>query len=269
MFTFFTDRDGKYQLASLAESAFDPLARTCKFMLTEEAHHLFVGEQGVGRAIQRTCEVMNELKTDDVARLRAAGVIDLPTLQKYMNFHFSVTSDLYGSEISSNAATYYTTGLKGRFEETKLDDDHKLDNNEYEVMDVAGDKILSRHVAALSALNERLRDDWITDVQAGMDRWNRIVAKTGVNFKFTLPHKGFHRKIGMFADVHVAPDGRLISEAEWTHQHQNWLPTADDRLYVHSLMGRVVEPGKFAGWIAPPSRGINNQPVNFDYVRFN
>ncbi|HJT62053.1 MAG TPA: benzoyl-CoA 2,3-epoxidase subunit BoxB, partial [Burkholderiales bacterium] len=43
-FTYFTDRDGKYQLKSLAESAFDPLSRTCRFMLTEEAHHMFVGE---------------------------------------------------------------------------------------------------------------------------------------------------------------------------------------------------------------------------------
>ena len=65
MFTFFTDRDGKYQLASLAESSFDPLARTCQFMLTEEAHHMFVGETGVMRIIQRTCAAMNELRTDD------------------------------------------------------------------------------------------------------------------------------------------------------------------------------------------------------------
>ncbi|MBI5921131.1 MAG: benzoyl-CoA 2,3-epoxidase subunit BoxB [Betaproteobacteria bacterium] len=269
MFTFATDRDGKYQLASLAESAFDPLARTCKFMLIEEAHHLFVGEQGVSRIIQRTCEVMNELKTDDPAKLRAAGVIDLPTLQKYLNFHFSVTSDLYGAEISSNAATYYTTGLKGRFEETKLADDHKLDNSEYEVMDVAGDRILSRHVPALTALNERLRDDWVTDIQSGVSRWNRVPEKLGVNFKFTLPHKGFHRKIGMFADVHVAPDGRLLSEAEWTHQHKNWLPSEEDRLFVHSLMGSCLEPGKYANWIAAPNRGINNKPIDFEYVRFN
>lgn len=269
MFTFITDRDGKYQLASLAESAFDPLARSCKFMLTEEAHHLFVGESGIARVIQRTCEVMKELKTDDPAKIRAAGAIDLPTLQKYLNFHFSVTSDLYGSEISSNAATYYTTGLKGRFEEAKLQDDHKLDNSEYLVMDVAGDQLLTRHVPALSALNERLRDDWIADVQAGVDRWNRVPEKLGVPFRFTLPHKGFHRKIGMFADVHVSPDGRLLSEAEWTHQHAHWLPTDEDRLFVHSLMGRCIEPGKYANWIAPPARGINNKPVDFEYVRFN
>jgi len=211
---------------------------------------------------------MNELKTDDVGKLRAAGVIDLPTLQKYMNFHFSVTSDLYGSEISSNAATYYTNGLKGRFEETKIGDDHDLKSSSYKVMNVADDRIGAIEVPALSALNERLRDDWVTDIQAGFDRWNRIPEKLGVNFRFKLPHKGFHRKIGMFADLHVNPEGQIISEAEWTHKHKEWLPSEEDRLFVHSLMGRVIEPGKFANWIAAPARGINNQPLDFEYVRF-
>ena len=269
MFTFITDRDGKYQLAALAESGFDPLARTCKFMLTEEAHHLFVGESGVARAIQRTCEVMNELKTDDVTKLRQAGVIDLPTIQKYLNFHFSVTSDLYGSEVSSNAATYYNSGLKGRFEETKIADDHHLGSSTYRVPEVAGDLLGERDVPALNALNERLRDDWITDVAAGVERWNRVPAKLGIPFRFKLPHKGFHRKIGVFNDVHVSPDGKLLSEAAWTHHHQEWLPNEIDRAYVQSLMGRVTEAGKFANWIAPPAVGINRQPVNFDYIRFN
>ena len=65
MFTFFTDRDGKMQLESLAQSGFDPLSRTCRFMLTEEAHHMFVGETGVGRTIQRTCEAMQAAGIDD------------------------------------------------------------------------------------------------------------------------------------------------------------------------------------------------------------
>ena len=80
-FTYFTDRDGKYQLKSLAESAFDPLSRTCRFMLTEEAHHMFVGETGIGRVVKRTLEVMKELGTDDPRAIRAHGAIDLPTLQ--------------------------------------------------------------------------------------------------------------------------------------------------------------------------------------------
>ena len=269
MFTFITDRDGKFQLAALAESGFDPLSRTCRFMLTEEAHHLFVGESGISRIIQRTCELMAQHKTDDPAKLRAMGVIDLPTLQKYLNFHYSVTSDLYGAEISSNAASFYTNGLKGRYEETKLDDDHHLDSAEYPVLEVTGDRIIARHVPALTALNERLRDDWVRDVQAGVDRWNKVPEKLGIPFRFALPHKGFHRRIGVFGDLHVSPDGRIISEAEWTHKRNNWLPTAEDRVFVQSLMGRVAEPGKFANWIAPPARGINNQPVDFEYVRFN
>jgi benzoyl-CoA 2,3-epoxidase subunit B len=269
MFTFITDRDGKYQLAALAESAFDPLSRTCRFMLTEEAHHLFVGEQGIARIIQRTCEVMLQHKTDDPVKLRQMGVIDLPTIQRYLNFHFSVTSDLYGSEVSSNAASFYTNGLKGRFDETKIGDDHQLQTAEYPVMDVVGDRIVSKHAPALSTLNERLRDDWITDVQAAVDRWNKVPAKHGVPFRFTLPHKGFHRRIGLFAEHHVAPDGRVIAESDWTRQHGAWLPTEEDRAFVHSLMGRVAEPGKYANWIAAPARGINNQPVNFEYVRFN
>jgi benzoyl-CoA 2,3-dioxygenase component B len=269
MFTFITDRDGKFQLAALAESGFDPLARTCKFMLTEEAHHLFVGESGISRMIQRTCEVMAQHKTDDPAKLRAMGVVDLPTLQKYLNFHYSVTSDLYGAEISSNAASFYTNGLKGRYEETKLGDDHRLDTAEYPVMEVVGDSIITRHVPALTALNERLRDDWVKDVQGGIDRWNKVPEKLGIPFRFALPHKGFHRKIGIFGELHLSPEGKVISEAEWTHKHRDWLPTEEDRAFVQSLMGRVAEPGKFANWIAPPARGINNQPVDFEYVRFN
>ena len=81
MFTFFTDRDGKMQLESLAQSGFDPLSRTCRFMLTEEAHHMFVGETGISRVVKRTLEVMKELGTDDPERIRAHGAIDLPTLQ--------------------------------------------------------------------------------------------------------------------------------------------------------------------------------------------
>ena len=68
--------------------------------------------------------------------------------------------------------------------------------------------------------------------------------------------------------MRVSPDGRVVGEAEWQVNVDAWLPTAEDRAFVASLMGRVVEPGKFAGWIAPPAMGINKNPVAFEYVRF-
>jgi benzoyl-CoA 2,3-dioxygenase component B len=264
MFTYFTDRDGKYQLASLAESGFDPLSRTCRFMLTEEAHHMFVGETGIGRVVQRTVEVMRDTKTDDA---RKYGAIDLATVQKYLNFHYSVSLDLFGSEISTNAANFYTGGLKGRFEESKKDDDHRLVDATYPVTEVAGDRFAVREEPALPSLNERLRDDYIADCARGVARWNQIIRNAGIDAELTLPHRAFHRAIGAFADVRVSPDGRILSQAEWDARHGEWLPTADDEAYVQSLMQPVVERGKFASWIAPPARGINGQPVDFEYVR--
>jgi benzoyl-CoA 2,3-dioxygenase component B len=269
MFTYFTDRDGKFQLSALAESAFDPLARTTKFMLTEEAHHMFVGESGVARIIQRTCEVMAQSKTDDPARLRALGVIDLPTIQRYINCHSSVTMDLFGSDVSSNAATFYTTGLKGRFEEAKITDDHLLKEQAYPVLEPEQGRLIQRDAPALNALNEKLRDDFVRDSVSGVSRWNRIIQKAGGGFELKVPHKAFHRQIGPLAGLRVSPEGGVVSEAEWTANAGQWLPTAEDRAFVQSLMGRVVEAGKFANWIAPPAVGINKQPVNFEYVRFN
>ena len=111
MFTFFTDRDGKYQLLALAESAFDPLSRTTRFMLTEEAHHMFVGETGVLRVVQRACELA---KLDPNGDARAQGGVDLATIQRYLNFWFSSSLDLFGAEVSSNAASFFAAGLKGR-----------------------------------------------------------------------------------------------------------------------------------------------------------
>jgi benzoyl-CoA 2,3-dioxygenase component B len=264
MFTYFTDRDGKYQLASLAESGFDPLSRTCRFMLTEEAHHMFVGEAGLGRVVQRTCEAMREHRTDDVRR---HGVIDLPTIQRYLNFHFSVSIDLFGGEISTNAANFYTAGLKGRFEENKKTDDHVLATATYPVSMLDGDRIVTREEAALLALNERLRDDYVADCQRGVDRWNRAIRKHGIDFELRLPHRGFHRAIGLFSEARVSPDGQVLGQAEWDARHSEWLPTETDKAFVQSLMVPVVERGKFASWIAPPDRGINGQPVDYEYVR--
>jgi len=268
MFTYFTDRDGKFQLSALTESGFDPLARTTKFMLTEEAHHMFVGESGVSRVVARTAQVMKELDTDEVAQVRAAGAIDLPTIQRYLNFHYSVTIDLFGADQSSNAATFYSSGLKGRYEEGKRDDDHLLKGRTYKVLEVQNGALVEKDVPMLNALNEVLRDDFIKDSVAGIGRWNKVLEKAGVAFRLEVPHKAFHRNIGALAGIRTSPDGRVVGGAEWSANLDRWLPSDADRAFVASLMGRVAVPGKFAHWIAPPAMGINRQPIDFEYVRF-
>ena len=270
MFTYFTDRDGKMQLAALAESGFDPLSRTCHFMLTEEAHHMFVGETGVQRTIEATCAAMVKAgirDPGDVEAVRKLGVVDLPLLQRKANFHMSVTRDLFGSEISSNAADAFSSGLKGRFNETNLKDDHVLTDATYEVMRVVEGTIAAEQVPALRAINARLLDDYIVDCQGGVDRWNKVIEKSGVAFKFVQPHKGFNRKIGEFAGARVSPAGEVLTEDEWQARSGDWLPNDDDMQFIGSLMKPCHERGKYASWIAPPRVGIDNQPGDFEYVK--
>ena len=269
MFTYFTDRDGKYQLAALAESGFDPLARTCQFMLTEEAHHMFVGETGIMRVVQRSCEVMKEVHTDDPKQVREGGAVDLETMQKYINLHFSVSVDLFGQEISTNAATYFNSSLKGRYLEARLDDDHRLTDALWPVHLVQDGRIILEDRPALNAVNERLRDDYIKDSQRGLARWNQVLESHGVEYRFSLPHRFFNRNIGTSAGISVNPQGDVITESEWQSQQGQWLPTAEDQAFVGSLMNRGTDPGKIAAWIAPPVRGIDGKPWDYEYVRFN
>jgi benzoyl-CoA 2,3-dioxygenase component B len=271
MFTFFTDRDGKMQLHALAQSGFDPLSRTCRFMLTEEAHHMFVGQSGVGRIIERTCAAMREAGIDDpsdVERVRAQGVIDLPTIQKRINLHFSLTLDLFGNEVSTNAANAFNAGLKGRYLEDQIEDDHRLVDATYPVLRLRDGKIVGEDLPALSALNMRLRDDYVADAASGVERWwNRIIGRAGFDYRLTLPHVAFHRHIGEFAQLHADPEGRLLSADEWQRRRDEFLPSATDDAFVAGLMRPVTEPGKFASWIAPPRAGIDNKPGDFEYVK--
>jgi benzoyl-CoA 2,3-dioxygenase component B len=270
MFTFFTDRDGKMQLESLAQSGFDPLSRTCRFMLTEEAHHMFVGETGVGRVIQRTCEAMIAAGIEDANAtdaIRKLGVVDLPTIQKKMNLHYSLSLDLFGSEVSTNAANFYNSGLKGRFQEMRIDDDHRLTGATYPVAKMVNGAITLVDEPALTALNMRLRDAYTDDCAKGVERWNKIIEKTGVKFRLALPHTAFHRQIGEFKDTHATPGGVILSPAAWAAQKSGYLPSTEDGDFIASLMAPVSEPGKFAGWIAPPKVGIDNKPGDFEYVR--
>jgi benzoyl-CoA 2,3-dioxygenase component B len=271
MFTFFTDRDGKMQLHALAQSGFDPLSRTCRFMLTEEAHHMFIGQSGVGRIIEATCAAMNKAGIDDpydVQRVRALGVIDLPTLQKRANLHFSLTLDLFGNELSTNAANAFQAGLKGRYLEDQIDDDHVLSGATYPVLRLKDGAILREEVPALSALNMRLRDDYVADATSAVERWwNRIVERAGTAFHITLPHVAFNRRIGEFAAIEADPEGNLLTTADWMRRRAEFLPSAEDDAFVASLMTPVREPGKFASWIAPPRTGIDSKPGDFEYVK--
>ena len=270
MFTYFTDRDGKMQLESLAQSGFDPLSRTCRFMLTEEAHHMFVGETGVGRTIQATVDAMTAAGiTDpyDTNRIRDLGVIDLPTIQKKLNLHYSLSLDLFGNEVSTNAANAFNAGIKGRYMEHRLDDDHQLQRDTYDVKMVSEDQIVTEPMPALNAINMRLRDDYVKDASGGLTRWNKIMKRKNVDFEFRLPHEGFNRNIGVFANVSVDPQGNIISPDSWEAQMAEWLPTKADGEFIQSLMKPCYEPGRYASWIAPPKVGINNQAGDFEYVK--
>ena len=263
-FTYFTDRDGKYQLKSLAESAFDPLSRTCRFMLTEEAHHMFVGETGIGRVIKRTLEVMKELGTDDPASIRRAGAVDLPLLQKYINFWCSSSLDLFGNEISSNSAASFASGLKGRPDESTYTD-HVLRDATMKLKLPDGEQ----DVPMLNALNEIMRESYLKDCELGMRRWNRAIERAGHDFRLSLPNIRFRRSIGAWAGLPVDAQGNLIAKDEYERRKHEWVPSTEDRAFVKSLMQKVVTPGKMAGWIAPPERGINNLAVEYEYVHLN
>ena len=270
MFTYFTDRDGKMQLESLAQSGFDPLSRTCRFMLTEEAHHMFVGETGVGRVIQATVEAMNKAGISDpydINKIRDLGVIDLPTIQKKLNLHYTLSLDLFGQEISTNAANAFNSGIKGRYMEARIDDDHQLKDATYQVKTVKDGKIITEDAPALTAINMRLRDDYVRDAAGGVGRWNKIIEKAGIEFELMLPHEGFHRQIGVFSSVAVDPKGNIISAEDWEKRRGEWLPTKADGDFIQSLMVPCYEPGKYASWIAPPKVGIDNKPGDFEYVR--
>jgi benzoyl-CoA 2,3-dioxygenase component B len=263
MFTYFTDRDGKYQLGTLKESAFDPLSRTCEFMLKEEAHHMMVGTTGVDRVVQRSAELMKEHDTEDIAQ---HGGVPLDVIQKYINFHYSVSLDLFGGDTSTNVANYYTAGLKGRWQEDRRDDDHKLTEDVVSIPLMDGDKVVEREVAALTALNVDLRNEYAQDCANGVKRWNAILEDAGIDTRVSLPHVGFNRQVGTFAGHHITPDGKIVDQATWDANVDSYLPSADDKAHVMSLMQPVYEVGKIAGWVAPPKSGINGQPFEYEYV---
>ena len=270
MFTYFTDRDGKMQLEALARSGFDPLSRTCRFMLAEEAHHMFVGYTGVKRIVEATVNAMAAAGIDDPYDIEAVGqlgVIDLPLIQRKVNLHYSLTLDLFGSEESTNAANFFNSGVKARYHEEEIDDDHQLRQATYPVMKLVDGMLRQVEVPALNALNARLRDDFIEDCMGGISRWNREIQSQGIDFEIRLPHGAFNRKIGEFSTISVTPKGQVVSQKEFEASRDQWLPNFDDQSFIESLMRPHFEPGDIAPWIARPTKGIDHKPTDFEYVK--
>ena len=204
MFTFFTDRDGKMQLESLAQSGFDPLSRTCRFMLTEEAHHMFVGETGVGRAIERTCQAMkagrhrgplrhrrraqarrhrpaDHAEEGQPALLAVARPVRLGGLDQRRQLLQLPASRAASRRRASRTTTSCT-------------------NATYPVSKLVDGQIKMVDEPALTAINMRLRDDYVADCAKGVERWNKVIEKAGIKFRLELPHVAFHRHIGEFAE---------------------------------------------------------------------
>jgi benzoyl-CoA 2,3-dioxygenase component B len=262
-FTMFTDRDGKYQLAALSESGFDPLARTTQFMLTEEAHHLFVGETGLDRIIKRSAELQRQDPNGDV---RNQGGIDFDLIQRTINYWFTYSLDLFGGEISSNASTFFATGLKGRYREDQYTD-HRAIEGSYRVPVVEAGKIVEQEVPLRNAMNEVLRDAYVADCERALRKWNKTLEAAGSPTRLSLPSRRFHRHQGLYADHRFDPAGNPISQGEYEANLGRWLLVPEDNAYLLSIMKPCYEPGKFANWIAPPNKGIEGRPIEFEYVR--
>lgn len=219
---------------------------------------MFVGETGISRVVKRTLDEMQKLGTDDPETLRKSGVIDLPLLQRYINFWYSSALDLFGAEISSNAATYWANGLKGRPDEGTYDD-HDCTDSVEEVETPEG----LQEVATRNAMNLITRNAYVRDCGIGLTRWNRLIAKAGFDYELKLPAEKYNRNVGVWAGFNFDPSGKACSPDEVLAS----LPTEADRIYVKSLMVPVTEPGACANWTSPPDRGINNMAFDFDYVR--
>ena len=110
------------------------------------------------------------------------------------------------------------------------------------------------------ATRQRKRDDFDRSPQ-----WRAHDAPSRVNAERSC----LWHAPGLQLQIVTDPDGRPIAEPEWRRRERDWLPSAEDRAFVTSLMQRVTEPGKVAGWIAPPEIGINNTPLDYEYVRLN
>jgi benzoyl-CoA 2,3-dioxygenase component B len=156
--------------------------------------------------------------------LRQHGGIPLSVIQKYLNFRFSVSLDLFGSELSGHAAGYYTVGLKGRWSETRRKDDHVLVGATRELRTAVDGAFATQIVPLLDALILDLRDEYTADGETGVKRWNQVLAEAGLPHRLSLPHEGFNRRVAVYSGVHVSPDGRILDDATWAANVDHRLP---------------------------------------------
>ena len=189
-------------------------------MLTEEAHHLFVGENGIARILQRTSELMKKTASGFSGDVRRLGGLDLPLIQRHLNKWFSASVDLHGSEVSTNAATYFANGLKGRAKEDGLPE-HRALHQTYQVQVLQDGDWVTRNVPLRNAMNEVLRDEYVHDNEKGVAYWNKTVEKAGLDFRFRLPHRRFNRSIGVYSGQRFDLDGQPIGEEQWNRDRKS------------------------------------------------
>jgi benzoyl-CoA 2,3-dioxygenase component B len=217
---------------------------------------------GVDRVVQRSAEVMAQGKEP-----RKEGVVPMDVIQRYLNQWFTLSLDLFGGEVSSNAADFFAAGLKGRFREDDQPE-HKALSETYRLEVPENGQLAEQEVPLRNAMNEVLRDEYVKDCQRAVDRWNKTILRSGLTgVSLRLPHRRFHRGVGPYATAKFDPQGHLISDAEFEAKKNEWLIADADRAYVKALMHPVYERGKMANWIAAPSKGINGMPIDYEYVK--
>ena len=259
MFTYFTDRDGKYQLGTLKESAFDPLsapASSCSRRRPTTCSSAPPASTGWSSAPRRSWSRTTPTTWPGY------GGIPLEVIQKYLNFHYCVSLDLFGGETSTNVANYYTAGLKGRWPEDRRKDDHCSPTTPSRSTRWSSGDIGQTEVAALVGLNTDLRREYIADCQSGVNRWNRILDEAGLH-----PAAARCRTRRSTARSARSPASRrrrtggADRRRVGRRSRGKWLPTETDKTYVRSLMQPVHERGKIAAWIAPPQAGHQRPAV--------
>ena len=182
------------------------------------------------------------MKQDPNGDVRAHGGVDLPTIQKYLNLWYSLSLDLFGGEISSNAADFFAAGLKGRYKEDTLRRAQALDRLALRDGRPRGrqGRPQGRRRCA-TRMNEVLRDEYVEDCQRGVDAGTRRSSDEGIDVRADAAVAQVPPP-----DRHVVrastsrPTARCSTTAEWDAQQGEWLPNDADEAYIKSLMKPVL-----------------------------